>query len=293
MKKNEQLLQVFGKISPAYIEEAKPGRAPETRTARPIYLTKRTLVAMIAAMLAVSMMMFGFGFSASALTYDDSDDPAVAPAATLMMDIPEVIARDDYLWVLDRVKEGVEKMSDIPENVREHWLRRFDSFWVLHDLERAKSNKQREGMRMAYPIVEATPVYTVDIALTECERDFLHHMMVTFGGLTQADLIRFHQNLYDMTANSDLPEDKKQVICDWLPDVPTSSPSAPRADQVAAMAHAAGKTQLVPIMLPYVLLPEDYQSICNTVLTKYGVEDIALLPLQAQKFLNSYTKYPL
>ena len=50
---------------------------------------------------------------------------------------------------------------------------------------------------------------------------------------------------------------------------------------------------MTPSALPFVLLPEDYASICNAVLTKYGAESVEALPMRLQKMLGNYTKYPL
>jgi hypothetical protein len=146
---------------------------------------------------------------------------------------------------------------------------------------------------MAYPIVEVTPVRTVDMFLTECERDFLYHMMVTYGEMTQLDLITIGQNLHVATEQSTLSAEQKQVIYASLPEIPTGSSGAPPANYLTAEAEAAGKTQMTPVTLPYVLLPEDYASIRDAVLAKYGVESEEQLPIRAKKLLNHYTKYPL
>ena len=291
MKKNEQLLREFGRISPTYIQEAQPGRVPGKRTAQLIYIRKRSFVAAVAAMLAVSMMMFGFGFSVSAATNDPEREEY--QVGSMLMDIPEILTQQDFEAILAEVKAGIEADTTLPEDARKHWARRFQAFWALQSLEDQNSELAREGLLKKYPIVEITNVYTVDINLTKDEREFLHHMIVTYADMTQIDLIDTYQKLYDLTENSNLSNERKQAIGASLPDIPAPSSSAPPANYLTEKAQAAGKSQMTPAMLPYVLLPEDYASIRDAVLAKYGVESVELLPMQAQKFLKHYTKYPL
>ena len=293
MKKNEQLLREFGRISPTYIQEAQPGRVPEKHSAPMLYIKKRTLAAMVAAVVAISMMMFGFGFSVSAMTEDESGDSHGVPEGTLLLDIPEIITREDYDEMYARIEAGLAKATEIPEETREHWLLRFDAFWAWQDPSLLTKQHVIDALIACYPITEVVPVCTVDMFLTECERDFLYHMMTTYGGITQAELIGYYQHMYDLTESSGLSEEKKQTIYAWLPDVPDNPSTVLPADYLSEEAKAAGKMQMTPALLPYVLLPEDYERICNTVLAKYGVESVELLPMSAQKFLNNYTKYPL
>ena len=293
MKKNEQLLREFGRISPTYIQEAQPGRVPEKHSAPTLYIKKRTLAAMVAAVVAISMMMFGFGFSVSAMTEDESGDSHGVPEGTLLLDIPEIITREDYDEMYARIEAGLAKATEIPEGTREHWLLRFDAFWAWQDPAYYSKQHVIDALLARYPIAEVVPVCTVDMFLTECERDFLYHMMTTYGGITQADLIAYHQHMYDLTESSGLSEEKKQTIYAWLPDVPDNPSTMLPADYLTTEAWTAGKTQMTPVLLPYVLLPEDYARICDAVLGKYGVQSVDELPLQVQKFLNNYTKYPL
>ena len=87
-------------------------------------------------------------------------------------------------------------------------------------------------------------------------------------------------SVYDLVEQSDLSEERKQEIRASLPTLPEHSPSAPPANYLTAEAEAAGKRQMTPSTLPFVLLPEDYASICNAVLTKYGAESFEALPMR-------------
>ena len=291
MKKNEQLLYTIGEILPQYVEEAADGRVPQkTQRHRAPYGRFRAF-GVLAAMLVVAAMMFALGMSVSAAEPDPENEEYWV--GTMLMDIPEIILAEDFEALLAEVQAGVAADTNLTEDGRENFAVRFHAYYSMQSLEWQKSELAREGLLRAYPITEITQIYTVDKHLTECERDFLHHMLVTYTDTTQSDLIAYHQNMYDLTESSGLSDEKKQRIYDSLPDIPTLSPTAPPANYLTSEAEAAGKHQLTPLMLPCVLLAEDYENMRDAVLAKYGAEQIDHLPLQAQQMLNSYTKYPL
>jgi hypothetical protein len=291
MKKNEQLFRAIGKISPTYIEMAADGKVPGKKTRASAPWGRFRALGVIAAMIVLAAMMFALGLSVSAT----EPDPEMEEygAGSMLMDIPEMILAEDFEPLLAQVQAGVRADTRLIEDVREHLADRFFVFFSLQSLQDQNSEKAREGLLRKYPIVEITNIYTVDYYLGDCERDFLHYMIVTYSDTMQMDLITYHQNMYDMAANSDLSEEKKQKIYDSLPDVPAHLPSAPPANYITEQAAAAGERQLTPLLLPYVLLAEDYEAIRDTVLAKYGVTNVEDLPWQAQQLLNSYTKYPL
>jgi hypothetical protein len=291
MKKNEQLFRAIGKISPTYIEMAADGKVPGKKTRASAPWGRFRALGVIAAMITLAVMMFALGLSVSAT----EPDPAMEEygAGSMLMDIPEMLTQNDFEWMVERVEAGVAAESEIDEFVRKHWLKRFQAFYALQNPNEQTSNKKKQEMLASCPVSEVVPVYVVDITLTESERDYLYHMMVTYGGMTQLDLITMYQSLYDLVEQSDLSEERKQEIRDSLPALPEHSPSAPPANYLTAEAEAAGKRQMTPSALPFVLLPEDYASICNAVLTKYGAESVEALPMRLQKMLANYTKYPL
>ena len=291
MKRNEQLLRELSGISPLYIKEAQPGRVPAKKTMTYAPYGRFRALGVLAAMLVVAAMMFALGLSVSAT----ESDPAMEEygAGSMLMDIPEMLTQDDFEWMVERMEAGVAAESEIDEFVRKLWLKRFQEFYALQNPNEQTSNKKKQEMMAFCPVSEVVSVYTVDINLTESERDYLYHMMVTYGGMTQLDLITMYQSLYDLVEQSDLSEEGKQEIRDSLPALPEHSPSAPPANYLTAEAEAAGKRQMTPSTLPFVLLPEDYASICNAVLTKYGAESVEALPMRLQKMLANYTKYPL
>ena len=291
MKKNEQLFRAIGKISPTYIEMAADGKVPckKVRTSAP--WGRFRALGVIAAMITLAAMMFVLGLSVSA----SEPDPAMEEygAGSMLMDIPEVLTQDDFAWMVERIEARVAEETDVDEFTRKHWLKRFQAFFALQNPNEQTSNKKKQEMIAFCPVSEVVSVYTVDIHLTEDERDYLHHFMVTYGGMTQLDLITMYQSMYDLVEQSELSEERKQEIRASLPALPVHSPTAPPANYLTAEAEAAGKTQMTPAMLPYVLLPEDYESIRDAVLAKYGAESEEQLPIQAKKLLNNYTKYPL
>ena len=291
MKKNEQLFRAIGKISPTYIEMAADGKVPAKQTRAYAPYGRFRALGVLAAMLVVAVMMFALGMSVSAAEPDPENEEY--QIGTMLMDIPEVITCEDYDAMYAKVEAGLATATEIPESTRKHWLLRFDAFWAEQDPAHYSKPHVIEALFAQYPITEVVPVRTIDMFLTECERDFLHHMMVTYGGITQKDLLAYTQNLYDLTASSALSQEQKQTVYASLPALPTISPTAPPANYLTSEAEAAGKHQLTPLMLPYVLLPEDYAIIRDAVLAKYGAESVELLPMQAQKFLSNYTKYPL
>ncbi|MBQ8718305.1 MAG: hypothetical protein IJY66_03475 [Clostridia bacterium] len=291
MKRNEQLLRELSGISPLYIKEAQPGRVPAKKTMTYAPYGRFRALGVLAAMVVVAAMMFALGFSVSAAEPDPANEEY--QIGTMLMDIPEVLTQDDFEWMVERVEAGVAAESEIDEFVRKHWLKRFQAFFALQNPNEQTSNKKKQEMMAFCPVSEVVSVYTVDINLTESERDYLYHFMVTYGEMTQLDLITMYQSLYDLVEQSDLSEERKQEIRDSLPALPEHSPSAPPANYLTAEAEAAGKRQMTPSALPFVLLPEDYAIIRDAVLAKYGAESIETLPPQAKRLLNNYTKYPL
>ncbi len=293
MKKNEQLFDALDGISPVYIKEAAPANVSQRTKVRREreHVSRRTLVGMIAALVAVSMMMFALGFSASALT--ENEEEGQPREGTLLMDVPEMLTYNDMQWMVMLIEDGLATHTEIDESTRGHMLDRFKAFYTLQSLELQNSQLAREAMLRVYPVAEVAEICTLDACLTEYERDYLYHMMTTYGGMTQADLISMRQTLYDVVEISELPEEKKQHIRDTLPEVPTVSPAAPPAIYITAEAQAAGKSQMTPCVLPYVMLAEDFEGIRDSLLAKYGVDSVSLLPLQVQNMLLCYTKYPL
>lgn len=293
MKKREQLFDAMDGISLQFIKEAAPASTPrkaKKRTERE-GISRRAWIGMLAAMVAISMMMFALGFSASAITADQGEDEA--PTGTLMMDIPEILTYNDMQWIVMLVEDGLATHTEIDERMRGHMVDRFRAFYTKQSLQEQSSQKAREMMLRIYPVVEVAEICTVDPQLTEDERDYLYHMMTVYGGMTQADLIATQQTLYDVVRISELPEEKKQHIYDSLPPIPMISPADPMANYITDEAIAAGKNQMSPAALPAVVLAEDFEAIRDRLLQEYGVDSASLLPLQVQNMLNCYTKYPL
>ncbi len=286
MKKNEQLLRTLGEIYPAYIKEAAPGNVPQKQHGQAIYIRKRSLIALIAAMLAFSVMMFSLGFSASAMTYDPSEQQSNYQMGTLLTDVPTMLLPQDYQALFSNLEKN---LLGVPDGG--HILTRFKAYYALQSLSLQHSPKAREGLLRAYPIVQLTDVYTMDVEMYMEELETLIYWMMYYGELTQEELIRMHERLCAAVEESDLDREEKLAVHQSLPAAPTLDPSA------AVVMWEVGKK--IPtqdfsyVILPKLLTVEDYQALEAQVLQSVGARSRDTAPAEIRRMLASYQRYPL
>ena len=289
MNRNEQLLEMIGDISPIYIKEAMPGNALQKRRAQRIYLHKRSLIGMIAAMVSVSILMFILGLSAAAMTDRNAHakrEP-VYLTGTLLTELPNILLPQEYEALLENMKKN---LVDVPDG--NHTLARFTMYYTLQSLSNQRSPKAKEGLLLASPLTQLTDIYTIDSdSLQMEEAELLAYWLTYYGEMTQERLIATRQGLHDVVDQSDLCEEEKQALHASLPAIPAVDPNA---EPVTLEIGQKVRTENFGTgILPKVLTVADYEALVMQVLESVGATSMESAPPELQQMLASYQRYPL
>ncbi len=290
MNKNERLLELLGDISPVYLAEAERCD-PELRKHRPFPIRK--MVSLIAAMVAIAMLSFALGINASALA--PSEEQPKYKTGSILTDIPVILAAEDYEAMQATIQKNI---ADKPELMIRY--RRYDSFYTKQSLDQLamyKNEGTREKVRatliQTYPIVQLTDIYTVDISVTENEKEAILYWLMCYAELTQEDLMDMYQRLYDIVAQSKLTEEEKTVIYQSLPEIPTITDDAPHFFWEIGEFVEQVDLQLPLASLPRYMTVEDYETLIASLedMEKADESDIRI-PQELWYQLGRYQKYP-
>jgi hypothetical protein len=290
--KNERLLDALGEVSPIFVKEAAPGNLPhkgDRRGSHYVYLRKRSLVSMVACMVMALAMMFAFGFSASALTYDRGEDsPPPQTTGTLLTSIPRVITAQDYEELCAILAYNLE---NVPNG--QGIYKRCTAYYGKQSLADLKTDKAKEMLLKTHPITQLTDVYVLDSEVTDVEENAILCWLMYYGGLNQEKLIDIYQTLYDLVEGTDLTRQEKAAIKKTLPEIPSLPIDVPEMDieMLIKLAREKGKSLPSPAALPIIMTEADYNAMVARMFEKAGVEHYEDAPHAVKRIMAYYAKF--
>ncbi|MBQ7337857.1 MAG: hypothetical protein IJW40_05295 [Clostridia bacterium] len=278
--KSERLMNLLGGISPYYIKESAPGNVPSKEKNVSF---KRRMIPMIAAMVAVSMMMFALGFTASALAYDQKEVPY--QTGTLLTDIPAIMTAEDYDSLCATM---MQNLADVTNG--DAILKRCTAFYAKQSLAMFQNDQVKQALIEICPITQIVDVYTLEAEVTPTEENAILYWLMYYGEMNQEKLIAMYQRLYDMVEASDYSEEEKRAMRKSLPEIPLAMTDM----QIGTLINAAaqeGKTLPTPGMLPIIMTKADFEAMMEKVMEGAGVDNYDDAPNYVRRMAAYYAEY--
>ncbi|MBQ8718303.1 MAG: hypothetical protein IJY66_03465 [Clostridia bacterium] len=287
MKKNEQLFRAIGKISPTYIEMAADGKVPGKKTRASAPWGRFRALGVIAAMITLSILMFTFGFSVSALSSDQVHKEY--QTGTLLTEIPRVMLAEDF----EKLSATMEyNLTTVPDGkfIQERHLA---FYWAIDGINKAsikdQSEETKQDMLELYPVLKLPGVYVINPTIVPKEESDILYTLMFYGEMNQEKLCDMYQRVYDAVEASDLSTEEKNEIFASLPEKPLVTSDL----QIGVLTGAAfnqEKTVPSPDALPSVMLAEDYEAMLAKLLETADVDSWEEAPHYAQRIRAFYVE---